>query len=121
MFQQINWYGGWALMLAAFVSGAGIGLFFHREDFWGGYDSWRRRLARLGHIALAALGLVNVTYSLAPSAGRAAGAALLAGAVAMPVVCFLSAWKKPLRRLFFIPVALLGLAVILILVWGKHP
>jgi hypothetical protein len=50
----MNWYGGWALILAAFAAGAGIGLLFHREDFWGGYASWRRRLARLGHIALAA-------------------------------------------------------------------
>ena len=31
------------------VSGATIGLFFHREAFLGGYDTWRRRLVRLGH------------------------------------------------------------------------
>jgi hypothetical protein len=121
MFPQLNWYGGWTLILLAFLSGAAIGLFFHRDEFWGGYDSWRRRLARLGHIAMAALGLLNVTYSLAPPAGRVAGSALLAGAITMPIVCFLSAWKKPLRHLFFIPVTLLLLAVVLILISGKHP
>jgi len=117
----MNWYGGWALILAAFAAGAGIGLFFHREDFWGGYASWRRRLARLGHIALAALGMVNVVYSLSPAGTRLAGSLLLAGAVAMPAVCFLSAWKKGFRQLFFIPVSLLGLAVVLILYFGVQP
>jgi len=116
---RINWFGGWSLILLAFASGAGIGLFFHRDDFWGGYDSWRRRLARLGHIAMAALGILNVVYSLAPAAA-VAGDCLLAGAIAMPAVCFLSAWRKPLRALFFIPVTLLIAAVILILATGRH-
>jgi hypothetical protein len=118
---QLNWYGGWTLVLLAFVAGAMLGLFFHRDDFWGGYASWRRRMARLGHIALAALGIMNAVYALAPVRGNTAGAALLAGAIAMPAVCFLSAWKKPLRHLFFIPVTLLGLAVVLILVLGRKP
>jgi hypothetical protein len=121
MVRQINWYGGWSLLLLAFVSGAGIGLFFHRDEFWGGYDSWRRRLARLGHIAMAALGILNVVYSLAPRPNPIAGDFLLAGAFAMPTVCFLSAWKKPLRHLFAIPVALLSLAVVLILFSGRQP
>ena len=43
------------------------------------------------------------------------GRLLLAGAIAMPLVCFLSAWKEPLRQLFFIPVLLLVSAVGLIL------
>jgi hypothetical protein len=121
MIRQVNWYGGWGLILTAFAVGAGLGLFFHREDFWGGYASWRRRLSRLGHIAMVALGFVNVTYSLSPAPSPVAGAVLFAGALAMPSVCFLSAWKKPLRHLFFIPVTLLGLAVILILISGSHP
>jgi hypothetical protein len=37
----------WAGMLAGVLSGAIIGLFFAREDFMGGYQSWRRRLTRL--------------------------------------------------------------------------
>lgn len=94
---------------------------FHREDFLGGYNSFRRRLLRLGHIALAALGALNVVFGLCPAVpeGRQssdlAGLLLLAGAVAMPLVCFLTAWRQMLRRLFFIPVALLVGAVILII------
>lgn len=122
----LNWYAGWMLVLMAFVTGAGIGLYFHRDDFWGGYTSYRRRIVRLGHIALAALGMMNVLYSLSPwpgSAtwtGRAAGISFLIGGVTMPTVCFLSGWKKPLRHLFFIPVIALISAAALTL-GGRGP
>ena len=66
MVHGLNFLAGWWLILAAFVTGAALGLGFHREDFLGGYGSFRRRLARLGHIALAALGGLNVLYGLAP-------------------------------------------------------
>jgi hypothetical protein len=121
MAHPVNFIAGWGLILAAFASGALIGLGFHREDFLGGYNSFRRRLLRLGHIALAALGTLNVVYGLAPVAtgpGPVAllpGRLLLAGAVAMPLVCFLSAWRQPFRHLFFVPVGLLVAAVIAIL------
>ena len=67
----LNWYAGWSLLLAAFATGAVIGLGFAREEFMGGYNSWRRRLTRLGHIALAALGMLNMIFGLAalPVAG----------------------------------------------------
>jgi hypothetical protein len=116
----LNWSAGWMLLIAAFVSGAGIGLFFHRDDFWGGYNSFRRRIVRLGHIALAALGMLNVLYSLSPWPvpgdwhADAAGVALVVGGVSMPGVCFLSGWRKPMRHLFFIPVT----ALILGAVWA---
>jgi len=106
---SVNYIAGWWLILAAFVSGAGIGMGFHREDFLGGYGSFRRRLLRLGHIALAALGTFNVVYGMGAH-GRfswLASPLLLAGAVAMPAVCFLSAWREGFRRLFFVPVVLL--------------
>ncbi len=109
------------MVLTAFVSGAGIGLFFGRDDFMGGYDSWPRRLTRLGHIALAALGLFNVVYAISPATAvtgwhaQGAGIALIVGGFAMPAVCFLSAWHKQFKSLFFIPVGSLLGAVILIL------
>lgn len=117
---SLNWLGGWSLILAAFVSGAAIGLGFARDEFWGGYNSWRRRLARLGHIAMAALGMMNVVYAAAPSRSLWAGTLLLAGGIAMPAVCFLSAWRKPLRNLFAIPVSLLVAAAGLILWFGRR-
>jgi hypothetical protein len=114
----LNWYAGWCLVLAAFVSGAGLGLFFHHEDFWGGYTSYRRRIVRLGHIALAALGMMNVLYGISPWPpaatwhAAAASVCFVIGGISMPAVCFLSGWRKPLRHLFFIPVVSLILAAV---------
>jgi hypothetical protein len=114
----LNWYAGWCLLLTAFITGAGVGLFFHKPDFLGGYDSFRRRVLRLGHIALAALGMMNVLYSVSPwppsSSWRADAASVcfLAGGVLMPAVCFLTSWKTPFRHLFFLPVTALILAVV---------
>lgn len=122
----LNWYFGWSLLLSAFVTGAAIGLFFHDESWWGGYSSFRRRIVRLGHIAQAALGMMNVLYSLSPwpTAGTwqasVAAWAFVVGGVSMPTVCFLSGWRKPFRHLFFIPVASLMTAVIATLLGGAR-
>lgn len=119
-----NWLAGWMLILLAFASGAIIGLGFHRPGFLGGYDSLRRRMVRLGHIAFAALGMMNVLYGLSPAASgvakQVASCGLIAGAIAMPLVCFLTAWKTPMRHLFFIPVVSLMGAVLAIIVGGCH-
>jgi hypothetical protein len=120
----LNWYAGWGLILAAFVTGAALGLFFDRDDFLGGYGSFRRRVVRLGHIALAALGMMNVLYGLSPwpepsrpTAGTASVCFLLGG-VAMPLVCFLTGWRAGFRHLFCIPVAALVLAAVCTLLGG---
>jgi hypothetical protein len=117
----LNWNLGWCLLLAAFGTGAAVGLFFHQEAFLGGYTSFRRRIIRLGHIALAALGMLNVLYGLSPwpppSAWQAGAASwcFAAGGVTMPLVCFLTGWKEPFRHLFFVPVLSLVAAVVLTL------
>jgi len=115
---SLNWYAGWLLLLSAFSTGAVLGLFFHRDDFLGGYPGFRRRLVRLGHIALAALGMLNLLYALSPWPSpslwqaEAASVCFVLGGVSMPLVCFLSAWRMPWRHLFFIPVTALVLAVV---------
>ena len=121
---SINWFGGWLLILSGFLSGSLLGLFFHREDFLGGYTSFRRRIIRLGHIALVALGMLNVLYSLStlatPARWQASAASMcfLAGGVAMPAVCFLTGWREWFRRFFFVPVAMLVLAVVFVVLGG---
>ena len=102
---------GWAGMLAGGLSGAAIGLFFHDERWMGGYSSFRRRLTRLGHISFFGLGFLNSLFaltrhlaSLPGKLGGVAAGALLVGAVTMPTCCFLSAWRKPFRHLFAVPV-----------------
>lgn len=114
----MNWYFGWGMILTAFLTGAILGLFFYREDFLGGYASFRRRILRLGHIALAALGMINVVYSLSsmasePSVGaRVASLGFIIGGTTMPAVCFLTSWRAGFRQFFFIPVSALVIAVI---------
>ena len=108
----INWYCGWAMILAGFIAGAILGLFFWREDFLGGYGSFRRRLLRLGHIALPALGAINVLFSISSLHDSIASIAFLIGGVTMPLVCWLTSWRTGFRHLFFVPVSALILAVI---------
>lgn len=121
----VNLIAGWLGMLAGVLSGAVLGLFFHREDWMGGYGSYRRRLARLGHIAFFGLGFLNLifvaTASQFPLTGQdltIASWALILGAATMPLCCFLSAWRKPLRHLFPIPVLSVTTGLLAILIGG---
>ena len=115
---MINWYFGWGAILGAFVSGAALGLHFHRHNFMGGYDSFERRLLRLGHIALAGLGIINILYAQAMlartenSTADVASIAFVVGGATMPAVCFLTAWRPLFRHLFFVPVTALVVAVV---------
>jgi hypothetical protein len=102
--------GWWGVSLGVFT-GALIGLFFHREEWLGGYNSWPRRMVRLGHISFFGLAFLNFMFAinvrevgLAGPIIHSASILFLAGAVTMPLVCFLSAWRKPLRHLFPVPV-----------------
>lgn len=124
----VNLIGGWLGMLAGVVSGAIFGLMFHNEAWMGGYSSYPRRLTRLGHISFFGLAFVNLFF--AATAGQlhlsggylsAASWGLIVGAITMPTVCFLSAWRKPMRHLFPIPVAsvLCGILAILIGWWRQ--
>ena len=118
---------GWIAMLSGAVSGAILGLFFHREHWAGGYGSFRRRLMRLGHISFFGIGFLNVLFGLTLKVvalptmhSRVASAGFLVAVVAMPACCFLAAWKKPLRHLFPIPViAVLAGIVPVLLGWPR--
>lgn len=114
---DLNLTAAWAGILLGMAGGAILGLSFHEEGWLGGYGSWRRRLLRLGHISLFGLAGVNLAFALtadrmgwkpgAPLGPGAASALLVAGAVLMPLVCALAAWRKPFRHLFILPVGTL--------------
>ncbi len=118
---QINMVAGWVGFLFGVVSGALIGLFFHKQEWLGGYGSFRRRLLRLGHISFFGLGLINILFALCTKdeAGSQwlalASVSMLAGAVTMPLNCFLTAWQEKFRHLFFVPVGsmLIGIGALL--------
>jgi hypothetical protein len=116
----VSFVAAWIGICLGCVAGAVQGLFFHREDWLGGYHSWPRRIMRLGHISLVGLGLLNLAFALtATSLGVAASLAwparlLLIGAVTMPALCYLSALWKPFRHLFFIPaLSVIGAAAVI--------
>lgn len=107
---EINLVAGWMAILAGLLVGAGIGIFFHRDQWLGGYNSWRRRMLRLTHISLVGTGLLNLAFGLSAASlhldplPRLGSVLLVVGAIAMPLVCALSAWRTAMRHLFFIPV-----------------
>jgi hypothetical protein len=121
---EINYQVGWFAILIGLAVGTILGLFFHREDWQGGYASWRRRMIRLGHVSFFGTGFLNLAFVFSvehlgldvfpwvPSV------AFVVGAVAMPTICFLSAWRAPFRHLFFIPVISLLLATAVLIFRG---
>lgn len=108
----------WCLIVAGFLSGATLGLRFDRDEFLGGYGSFRRRLLRLGHVACIALGVLALELVRALPAGASSwiAPAFLAGGALMPTICFLTAWRRPFRHLFALPVALLVAPVVALIV-----
>ena len=113
---------GWVAMLLGAASGAVMGLFFHREGWAGGYGALRRRMLRLGHISFFGIGFLNFLFALTLSLVefpetyvRIASAGFLIAVVAMPLCCFLTAWKVSFRHLFPIPVLAVGTGIVPIL------
>lgn len=113
---------GWTGMIFGLASGAAIGLFFHEEAFAGGYGSFRRRMMRLGHVSFFGLGIINVIFALTLTTigvvlryPTVASISLIAAAVLMPLICFLTAWKKSFRHIFALPVACVAITLVLLL------
>ncbi len=99
---------------AGLLLGLGLGLVARREDGWGGYGSFTRRSARLGHVASIALPLLAGFYALALEAWpgdpllASWGAGLwMGGGVALVLVLFLTAWRHRFR--FVLPLPALAL------------
>ena len=118
----LNLLAGWLGVLGGVVSGAVIGLFFHRDDWMGGYGSFRRRMTRLGHISFLGLGFTNLAFAFTIRAAgmprteaHLASLFFIAGLITMPSCCFLTAWRKPFRLLFGIPVICVSGGVVAVL------
>jgi hypothetical protein len=115
---MVNEAFGWLLIGLGFASGALLGLGFARESFLGGYSAWPRRLVRLGHISLVALGVLNILFATSspriavpPPWLSAASWSMVAGSILMTTCCAISAWRPRTVPLFAAPVLLLSLAV----------
>lgn len=117
----------WLWISAGFVTGMMMGLFFHGENWLGGYGSLKRRMYRLAHISFFGLGAVNLLFWLTlqqipltdPLSG-AASWAFMVGAITMPACCVIMAHRPRLHLLFTVPVLSLiaGGALTLMMVCG---
>lgn len=122
---HLNLLLAWLWILLGFVSGLFLGMFFHRENWLGGYGSFRRRLYRLAHISFFGLGAVNLLFWLTLHDGLIGGGwvpvaswAFIAGALTMPVCCVVLAQFPRAQLIFSVPVLCLltgGLITVLLL------
>jgi hypothetical protein len=106
-----NILAAWVGIVAGVLVGIVHGLFFHREDWLGGYASWPRRLMRLGHVSFFGIALLNLAFAWTvhnpgwrPESSVPAAALVIAQGL-MPLICYLAAWRPRMRRLFFLPVS----------------
>ena len=114
---------GWSLILLSVLMGLVMGIRFQNESWLGGYTSLQRRMVRLAHIALAALGIVNIEFGRTVQQltleGRAngpirfAGAAFMVAGVSMPACCLVIAGKARRFEMFAVPVGALLIALLL--------
>jgi len=110
----------WLWILLGFVTGMVLGLFFARENWLGGYGSFKRRMYRLAHISFFGLGAVNLLFwltaqhfPLAGSSANFASGAFMIGAITMPVCCVLTAHFEKAHLIFAVPVVSLILGGVL--------
>jgi hypothetical protein len=127
---QLNLVLAWLGILLGFLSGLYLGLNFQRDDWLGGYNSFKRRLYRLGHISFFGLAAVNfmfyfTVHSLAASGPLIdlAGWGFIVGAITMPICCVLMAHFRRTHALFGVPVLSLiaGAIFTVLLVAGANP
>jgi hypothetical protein len=109
----LNLSVAWIGIFLGLASGSLIGLFFHRDEWLDGYSSWQRRLLRLGHISFFGIAFLNLAFVFSLSHWESAthlwipAICFALAEFAMPSVCFASAFWKPMRVLFPIPVIFL--------------
>ena len=108
---HLNLVIAWLWLLLGFVAGMVLGMFFHGENWLGGYASFRRRMYRLGHISFFGLGALNLlfcltvqNFSLAGQLVSVASSAFVVGAIAMPVCCVVKAHFPKAHLIFAVPV-----------------
>jgi len=124
---EINIYAAWIGMLLGGIIGAIQGLFFHQEEWLGGYGSWIRRMMRLGHISFFGIAFINIAFAVTANILGfeqdiyIPSILFIIGAVGMPLICYLSAFKKAFRHLFFIPaLSIIGGIVSLLWIMYTH-
>ena len=113
---QVNLGLAWLWIIVGFVSGFVLGSYFHREEWLGGYTSFKRRLYRLAHISFFGMAIVNLAFYFSVQQLTSnlllsvASWGFVVGGISMPACCFAMAHNPRLRSIFLIPVISLILA-----------
>jgi uncharacterized membrane protein YvlD (DUF360 family) len=117
---MVNENFGWISIFLAVTMGLWMGIKFQGEEWLGGYGALARRMVRLAHIALAALGMINIEFghsvqelALSPRLLRSASFAFIVAGVSMPACCLLIAKNFRRFELFALPVGSLAIALLL--------
>jgi hypothetical protein len=121
---ELNLLLAWFWIAMGILSGMLLGIGFHREQWLGGYGSFRRRLYRLGHISFFGLALLNLGFFFTVRAvgieaglGAVGSWGFVLGALTMPFCCLVMAHRPSCYPLFAIPVLSLATAASATL-WG---
>ncbi len=92
------------------LSGLALGLVARHQGGWGGYASFRRRAARLGHVCLVMLPLLAGFYALALEGRAPEGPTLrwavglwIPGSIALAAALFGAAWRPHARAVLVVP------------------
>jgi hypothetical protein len=111
---------GWTSILFAVGMGLWMGVKFQSEGWLGGYDALPRRMIRLAHVALAALGMLNIEFAhalhgcaLSDRWTRVASIGFITAGVSMPVCCLFIASGGRRYGIFALPVGCLGVVLLL--------
>jgi len=111
---------GWLSVLAGLVMGLYMGMKFQREDWLGGYNAFPRRMVRLAHVALVALGMLNILFAqsaarqrLNPTLAHVASISFMGAAVLMPICCLWIAAHRRNFEFFAAPIGCLATGLIL--------
>jgi hypothetical protein len=117
---MINEIGGWLFVLGGLAMGLVMGVQFQREDWLGGYSAFPRRMVRLAHVALVALGMINILFAqsaarlhLSAQTEQIASLAFLAAAALMPACCLWMATRRCHFEIFAAPIVCLATGLIL--------
>ncbi len=117
---MLNEIGGWLFVLAGLLMGLVMGVKFQREEWLGGYSAFPRRMVRLAHVALVALGMLNIQYAqssarlnLDSHLATVASLAFIAAAVLMPACCLWMATRRKHFEIFAAPIVCLATGLIL--------
>ena len=117
-----NEIAGWCSILLGILLGLYMGVKFRSDNWLGGYGALSRRMVRLAHVALIALGMLNIVAAQSLSESHLSGIAvtiaswtMIASVPLMPVCCLAVAGGCRRFEIFIAPVLTLLIALTLII------